>query len=211
MTNTNKNAEFTWETVENDFIRLVKASSYRTYKNQTYVDPSISYDDLFQIGMLKLFDCYTKYNHLPYDEFKKIFKTSLQREIKYNCRSSKNIDEYDNMLLVTAAKPLYEDTKHLDKKVKEIEKRLRYKDSPKVFKEMLNPSEKTLNLVKKEIEEKQKEFDEGKNVRVPQTLKVKQRHIRESLGLTYKQFSKAVKEVRDVAQDVFEVEESFFK
>ena len=204
--------ELCWADVEKELKNLVKFVSKFYYQQKVHVDPSITPDDLFQIGMLKLFDCYMKYKHLDMEEFKKVTKVALYREVKGNCKTTIN-ESLDSKTDDKKEIPTETEfsNKELSKNIQTLHNSLKRETSKNVLKELLNPSQRTIDIMLKDIEEKQAEAQQGKKVRVPKGTEIKKWHIRESLGLTQKQFDKALKEVRDKAFEIFEVENSFLK
>lgn len=199
-----------WELVKEEFLPIIKRASYQAYRNQMYKELYYDADDLIQIALIKLEECYEKYSDKPMDEFKSLTYVSIKRELWNNCKSDTHVfplEESHSNKAVTLS--VNAEDFEINDKIQKLVSMLKRETAKLVLKELLNPSEKTINIAKADIEEKQKQADAGKNVRVPRTLDIKQKYIRESLGLTPKQFDKAIKEVRDKAMVVFEVEQNF--
>lgn len=205
-------AELKWENVVKQYENMIKYASRVTYQKKLNVDASITPDDLYQVGMLKLYDCFMRYGDKNDEEFGKLTKTAIYHELNYVCKESRTyaLENKEGEEIDVPVETDF-DKKETHALLESIEKQLKRETSKQVLKELINPSRKTINVMLQDIANKKMLAQQGKKVNIPKTTDIKQRHIRESLGLTQKQFDKAIKEVRDVASKVFEIENNFFK
>lgn len=191
----------TWEEVESQFVNLVKYAAKNTYQSQLDVDKSIGADDLFQIGMVKLFMCWKKYSHLPLAEFKAVFSTALFREVRDHCKSSYDTDLETAMIIVEA--PSVEDAMQgLTNEIEALKGSLNNDVAVAILSELVNPSPRTLWLGWAERARKSCVKSQGKKVNIPHDNNIKMRHIRDALEITQKQFDIAMREIREKAQQV---------
>src|SRR5690242_15239407 len=81
-----------WEEVTIQYENLVKFAAKNSYMSRHSVDNAIGTDDLYQIGMQKLFECWSRYNHLPMDEFKYVFSTTLFRATRRELKPLRTVE-----------------------------------------------------------------------------------------------------------------------
>lgn len=191
--------ELEWEFVVEEFENLVKYASASVYKNAGVVDKAISPEDLYQMGMIKLYKVWQQYKTKPFNEFKKLFKTALFRGLP------RELDKpfYYELNEEISGEPSYEENfvekLLLEEGIDRLKRML--EPIPKaILLELVNPSPATLWAVwadearKRHIKETQ-----NPNVRLPRSKEVRLKHIREALELTQKQFDKGVAEIREKA------------
>lgn len=188
----------TWEEVEVQFVNLVKFAAKNTYVNQMDVDKSIGADDLFQIGMVKLFVCWKRYSHLPLNEFKAVFSTALFREVRENCKSNYDTD-LETAMLIVESPSVNNDDKGVMAEIETLKRYLKNDVAVAILSELVNPSPKTLWLGWAERARKSCVKSQGKKVNVAHDNNVKMRHIRDALEITQKQFDIAMREIREKA------------
>lgn len=198
------NDMLTWEEVREHFENLVKYAAGNTYRMRSSVDNAIGADDLYQIGMLKLYECWEKYAHLPIDEFKAIFTTSLFRAVKRGAKIGETLDLDETLVGEEGYEDDYIDKLHFRDSLQQLKKNL---DSPialAILSELIEPSPRTIWEVwadsarKRQLKENQK-----KNVNLSKSAEVKMKHIRNALDITQKQFDIGISEIRQKATEVF--------
>jgi hypothetical protein len=192
----------TWEEVQLKFENLVKFAAKNTYSQNLDADVSVGADDLYQIGMLKLFDCWRRYKHLPMEEFKAIFSKSLFRTVRRNCKNS-NTTDIETAMLTAEATPSYTiDEDNLSGELELLRSSLKNDIAVAILSELIDPSPKTIYNVWADRARKMCVKGQGKSVNVPKNNDVKMKHIKDSLEITQKQFDIAIKEIREVARVV---------
>lgn len=194
----------TWEEVQTQFENLVKFAAKNVYTTTINVDNSVSAEDLYQIGMMKLYDCWVRYNHLPMEEFKYVFNKTLFRAVRRGAKTSNTID-LELAIENESVEEDYEEKLELQECLEELKKTL---DSPiaiAILQELISPSPRTLWEVWADKARKENLKRQGKNVNIPKNNDVKMKHIRLSLGITQKQFDIGILEIRQKARIAFGV------
>jgi DNA-directed RNA polymerase specialized sigma subunit len=192
----------TWEEVQTQFENLVKFAAKNTYMGRISVDSSVSVEDLYQIGMMKLYDCWDRYKHLPMDEFKQVFSTTLFRAVRRGARPSMTMDidsvEHEPIVLED-----FTDTLGTSEGVEELKSMLNSPVALAILQELIEPSPRTIWEVWADRARKEKVKMQGKNVNVPKTNEVRMKHIRQALRITQKQFDLGIAEIRAKASIAF--------
>lgn len=203
---TRDNPKLEWDFVYKKFVNLVKHAAKEVYLDRAnYIDQSLSVEDLYQIGVIKLYDIYEKYNHLPIEEFKMLFTTSLYRAIK-DAAKPRRENDLETALLTTGEAPTYEVESGYERMAEEIRDNLDSDIAVAVLCEIINPSPKTLWHSWADRARKMCLRDQGKKVNLPRKAEVKYKHIRDSLGITSKQFDNAIKEIKFITELVINKE-----
>jgi len=215
--------KLSWEAVLAQFDNLIKHAAGQRVA-ETTVDSMISAEDLYQEGMIKLYDCWNIWCNDPtvdkdMDEFAPIFKKSLFRVTK---KKGVNRDKQGKQVIVD----LEEDglSNIQDPNVEDVVERM-YRDygiqhlidiltsdtAKRVLSELMEPSHDTLyqvwadiarkKMVKSQIEaNKAKGIKDTRRVNIPKDNTVRMKHIQRALGITTKQYDMAMKEIRDKAR-----------
>lgn len=194
----------TWNDVLEQFENLVKFASKNVYLTRSSVDTAVSVEDLFQIGMVKLYDCWERYNHLSMEEFKFVFSKTLFRAIRRGAKPSQTID-VELAVEQESVTESYEESLDFQECLKHLKSTL---DSPiaiAILQELIEPSPRTLWEVWADKARKEKLKSQGKNVNLPKTNEVRMKHIRMALEITQKQFDIGIAEIRAKAKLAFEV------
>lgn len=192
----------TWEEVQEQFENLVKFAAKNTYLSRQNIDSSVSVEDLYQIGMLKLYDCWDRYRHLPLDEFKQVFSAALFRAIRRGAKPSMTLD-IDAAVDIEYVEEDFSDALHTSEGLEQLKQML---DSPiaiAILQELIEPSPRTIWEVWADKARKEFLKSQGKNVNVPKTNEVRMKHIRKALGITQKQFDLGIAEIRSKALIAF--------
>lgn len=193
-----------WDDAVIDFERLVKYAAKTVYQKRDRVDAATGIDDLYQYGMIKLYDCWQRYKHLPKNEFKALFSTSLFRTLE---RKTKSHETYD-IELTNATDNGHEDSVigdlNLSSSVEELKLRISSPLAKAVLNELINPSPRTLFEVWADRARRDHiRATTTSSVNGNRKLDVKFKHIRSALGVTPKQFDNAIAEVKREAAFVF--------
>lgn len=195
----------TWDEVFVQFENLVKYAAGNVYREKAGVgvDSAVGADDLFQIGMIKLFECWQKYQHLPMEEFKAIFSTSLFRAVRRGAKNAPNFS-LEEALVGEGSEDTYIKEIHFKDGLEHLMNGL---DSPiavAILQELIDPSPATIwqvwadNARKTHLVENQKE-----KLNISKTNKIKLKHIRMALQLSHKQFNFGISEIRSKAPYAF--------
>lgn len=186
------NSKLTWDIVEEKFEKLVRfsandvASQYRTvYQNS---------DDLYQDGMILLWNCLNKYSHKSLEEFGYIFKPSLWRELRKHAGHEQKVsmavgevidrssNEEDDELVATTdmfGEVMAKIT--LEKAVKFLKDD---KGCMLVLNELLNPSERTKWEMQMDYARKEMIQSQGKKTMIPKNYKITLVHIARALEIS---------------------------
>lgn len=199
-----ENNMLTWEEVVADFENLIKYAAKQTFQQRTNIDNAVGVGDLYQIGLIKLYECWEKYAHLPKGEFKAIFCTALFRSVRRSAKFSGTVDFEEAI----AGDEGYEDDYMAKLEFKEgLEQLKNILESPvaiAILNEMIAPSPRTLFEVWADAARKyQLKVKQGKNVRLSKQNEVKNKHIRAALQITQKQFDDGIAEIREKAGYAF--------
>ena len=194
------NKELEWELVVDELENLVKYASKRVYQGASVVDKAISPEDLYQLGMIKLYKCWQKYKTKPLNEFKAIFKTSLFRSLPKELNKRVYIDLNEEISGEESYEENFIDNLILEDSIDKL-KAMLSPISKAILLEIINPSPATLWVVwadearKRHIKETQ-----NSSTRLPRNKEVRLKHIREALSLSQKQLDNGVTEIREKAE-----------
>lgn len=208
--------KLTWEAVVEQFESLIKFAAKQQIDNYG-ADLILSAEDLYQEGMIKLYDCWLIWcvdltRNKDMDEFAPIFKTSLFRVMRNKGKkpSSKSgdktvtaifvdIDDVGNSIKDDNA----DDTVERMYQVEGIEKlkdMLTNDISVRLLEELADPSPRTLFEVWADIKRKEMVKSQGVKTNIPKDNTVRMKHIIRSLGITGKQYDVAIVEIREMAK-----------
>ncbi|MNS96920.1 hypothetical protein D3C72_1312380 [compost metagenome] len=203
--------KLSWDDVWEQFENLIYFAANQQISNRG-VDPMNSYDDLVQEGIIKLHECWEIWcvnpaNNKDMDEFGPIFRKSLFRKIKQSAGRPKGEMDLDD------AAPFVEDVNMRTDSIidaldhSENMQRLMSSLSPTaqlILQELAQPSERTLLEVWADTKRKEQLKAQGKRVNVPKDNTVRMKHIVRSIGITDKQYDKAIIEIRETAHRVYQ-------
>lgn len=202
--------KLTWETVLTKFQDLIKFAARQQLRNRS-VDPSVSFEDLNQEGMIKLHECWSIWcvdpvRNKDMDEFGPIFRTSLFRRMKQV--GGRKIVHTD----IEDAANTIEDTNSVDV-IEQMSRNISmqilrdalYSDiSRNLLQELIQPSNRTLFEVWADIKRKEMIKSQGYKVNVPKDHTVRMKHIIRSLSITNKQYDLAMADIREKAKLLLE-------
>lgn len=208
-TNTGEELKLSWETVVAKFDNLIKFAA-KQQAERSSLDSMICVEDLYQIGMIKLYDCWNKWcvgHNKDMDEFGAIFRKSLFRavlnESKVSASASIRVDlEDDSMENMCACDGSTEDIveqMYLSEGIQHLREMLSCDTSRSLLDELANPSERTLYEVWADQKRKEMLKSQGQKVNVPKDNTVRMKHIMKSLGISTKQYDTAMSEIRQKA------------
>lgn len=207
VANNGEPLKLTWEYVLEKYDNLIKYMAGNYSRNNT-LDGMVSSKDLYQEGVIKLYDCWTKWclgHNKDEDEFGPIFKISLQRCMQqHSKRKFQTIDSEEVMYLVED--PTIKDADeqmYQEDSIQQLSKAL--SPTAKVLlEELINPSPRTLFEVWADSERKKMLKSQGKRVNIPKDNTVRMKHIVRAIGITDKQYDNAMKEIREKAPQFIE-------
>lgn len=196
-----------WERVLEQFESLIKFAARQQVQTHA-TDNMMSAEDLYQDGMIKLYDCWKIWcvgKNKDMNEFSPIFKKSLFREMaqRGNIAPSKpkcvNIEEnmLENMLSIS------DDTVeniYLITNISRLQNSLSGDISKSLVEELYRPSTRTLFEVWADTQRKLMLKSQGKRVNIPKDATIRMKHIIRSLGITLKQYDTAMEEIKEKAK-----------
>lgn len=206
-TTTNEEPKLSWEMVVAKFDNLIKFAA-KQQSERSSLDSMICVEDLYQVGMIKLYDCWDKWcvgHNKDMEEFGAIFKKSLFRAVlnasKANSTAS-NVcidledDSMENMCACAGSTEDIVEQMYLSEGIKHLREMLTCDTSRQLLDELANPSERTLYEVWADQKRKEMLKSQGKKVNVPKDNTVRMKHIMKSLGISTKQYDTAMSEIR---------------
>lgn len=200
------NLKLTWEMVVSQFESLIKFAARQQVENRG-TDNSISAEDLYQEGMIKLHQCWQKWcveQGKDMDEFGPIFRTSLFRRVRQvGGKRAMHIDLEDasNTLEDTSTEDPVE-RMYVEHGINHLKSILSSEISRNLLEDMIQPSARTLYEVWVDIKRKEMIKSQGYKTNIPTDTTVRMKHRVRSLGITNKQYDIAVAEIRSKAKQV---------
>jgi hypothetical protein len=162
-------------------------------------------DDLYQEGLILLYQCFEKYRFKPESEFQTLFKTSLWRKLRGFCYKKPEVktvdlDEvFDLGYTDTIINDMYEE--YRVQQVLEL-----IKSCPlavKIFQEVLYPSQGFIDALDMDIARKETIQSQGRNVHVPSEISFRKDVLRKYLGITESEFSGAFKQLQSSVYAIY--------
>jgi hypothetical protein len=201
--------KITWEQAVDQFDNLIKFAARQQIENNT-VDSAVSAEDLYQEGMIKLYDCWVKWcveRGKDMDEFGPIFRKSLFRKVKQCGKRQKSMVDID------AAANILEDTNsedtvermHREEGLDTLKGILSNDIAKQLLAELIQPSARTLFEAHADKQRKEMLKSQGHKVNVPKDNTVRMKHIKKSLGISTKQYDTAMTEIREKAKLALQV------
>ena len=195
--------EMTWD------IQYSKLNNYIKYVAGQVASslPSamMSSEDLYQEGLILLYNCFEKYKLKNEKEFHALFKSSCWRLLRGFCYKKKefstvDLDEvfdigYDNNQI----SKIYEE--YRIQQVIDMLKCNTY--ALQIFKELLYPSQRTLWEVNMDMARKETLKSQGHRVSVPSELVVKPSLLKRIMNLPKSEFDSALKLVQSTVYSIY--------
>lgn len=168
----------------------------------------MSAEDLYQEGLILLYNCFEKYKFKTEKEFHAIFKASCWRLLKGFCYKKKELQQVD---LDTVYDLGYDDNAIIDMyeefRIQQVVELLAGDQTAiNILKEIISPSEKTVYEMQMDYYRKECLKAQGKKSCVPSEMEIKPVILRKSLGLTEKEFSTAFKKLQSEVYAVYAVD-----
>lgn len=210
----------TWEEALAKFDNLIKFASAQHVQGYT-LDNMYKADDLYQEGMIKLYDCWMKWCCDPevnkgMDEFEPIFKKSLFRAVRkghikkqdYSGNAVEFID-LENSPVESIVDEDFEgdpvEKIFRQEAISQLKSTLKSDLSRRILDELLEPSEKTMWEVWADTARRATLRSQGKKINVPTDNTVRAKHIIRALGVSTKQFETSMSEIRQHARIALEL------
>ena len=200
--------KLTWEMVVEQFENLIKFAAKQQVENYG-VDSMMSAEDLYQEGMIKLYDCWRIWclgKNKDIDEFGPIFRKSLFRAMKKGtAKKAVFIDlegedtTLENMLKDESAEDTIE-RMYREYGIKHLREMLSSDIAKGLLDELVEPSPRTLYEVWADAKRKEMLKSQGKRVNIPKDNTIRMKHIIRALGITSKQYDVAMAEIREKAR-----------
>lgn len=193
-----------WEHIVGKFERLIKFAARKRIENNP-TDGMISAEDLFQDGMIQLYDSWINYGHKPEEEFDQLFRASLWRRVKRSGGIQRN-----NIDLSDVSDTLKDENNidmvekmYVGHGIEHLKTLLTNPLSIRLVDELTDPSDRTHFEVWADIKRKEMLKSQGKKINVPKDNTIRMKHIIRSLGITTKQYDIAMYEIRQKAELAF--------
>jgi hypothetical protein len=206
--------KLSWDAVLLQFENLIKFAARQQVENHA-TDSMMSAEDIYQEGMIKLYDCWKIWcigKNKDMDEFGAIFKKSLWRQVAKSSKTTASkplcVDLEDAVLEnMTTGETAEEAIEHMyvAKGIEHLRDILSSSVSKSLLDELASPSERTLYEVWADQRRKEMIKSQGKRVNIPKDSTVRMKHIMRALGITTKQYDIAMAEIRDKAKSVVEL------
>ncbi len=192
-----------WEEVFENFENLVKFAAGKTYR-ESLVDNAVSAQDLYQIGMIKLYECWLKYANLPLEEFKAVFSAALFRSVRRGAKSKITLDLEEALVGEEGHEDGYIDSLMFRESLLKLKDELESPIAIAILQELIEPSPRTIWEVWADgARKRQLKENQNKNVNLLKNNEVKMKHIRSALQITQKQFDVGILEIRSKASLAF--------
>lgn len=211
LSNTGEPLRLTWDDVLKQFENLIKFAAKQQVQKGAVSDNMSSAEDLYQEGMIKLYDCWKKWCvglNKDMDEFGPIFRTSLFRDVRKHGRSKFSfVDSEDAIINIEGSngEDIVE-TMHREDGIEQLRKMLHSETARHLLEELIEPSPRTLYEVWADTQRRVMIKSQGKRVNIPKDNTVRMKHIQRALGITTKQYDNAMQEIRQLAPYALEVE-----
>ncbi len=198
--------KLTFEQVTEQFHKLIWFAAKQQISNYP-TDTMSSIDDLYQEGLIKLYDCWEIWcqdKNKDMDEFGPIFRKSLFRVMKKGNSTRKpnfvDIDDAVGDALIDGDTPADSvDRMHREKGLMELANSLS-DTGRRLLEELADPSARTLYEVWADTQRKMMLRSQGKRVNIPKDGTVRMKHIIRSMGITQKQYDLCMIEIRENAK-----------
>lgn len=198
-----------WDYIYEKLVNYIKFASKQT-SEQYSARADNSPEDLFQEGQIILYKCWVKYGTKDEEEFSRIFKTSLWRELRNIC-NKKQISQVDlDAVYNVGYEPSFVEELDTNAKLREVAEEL--SDNPialTILKEFINPSTRTMW-------EAQADFNRKNCLQAQELVKyqakeviIRKKHIQRALEIPTSKFESAFREVKNTINLVFKVDDQF--
>jgi hypothetical protein len=208
LANDGQPLKLTWDVVVEQFNRLIKFAAKQQVQNNT-TDTMVSAEDLYQEGMIKLYDCWKIWcvdKNKDMDEFGPIFRKSLFRQVRAKGKSTRFafIDLEDAVMLLEDENG--EDVvqnMYIENGIKHLKSMLHSESAKMIIDELVSPSPRTIYEAWADKARKEMLKSQGKRVNVPKDNTIRMKHIKKSLDITKKQYDNAMEEIKRIAPLAF--------
>lgn len=205
--------KLSWDDVVDQFDNLIKfAAKQQSEKNQ-YMDKMLSAEDLYQEGMIKLYNCWEIWcndpkNDKDMEEFGPIFRVSLFRHVKNEgCKKTFNYVDLEDAIFNIEGESGEDVVERMYREngLRHLREMLTSPIASRLLEELIEPSEETMFQVYADMERKKMLKSQGKRVNIPKDTTVRMKHIQRALQITSKQYDKAMEEIRLMAPQALEI------
>ncbi|MMZ43639.1 hypothetical protein D1872_52040 [compost metagenome] len=200
--------KLSWDAVVAQFENLITFAARQQVESRR-VDSMLSFDDLCQEGMIKLYQCWEKWcvgHNKDMDEFGPIFRKALFRRVrqcgnKYNPTS--DVEDLAERIKDENCEDVVE-RMYREDSLDRLQSMLSSELSKKIVCELIKPSPATLWEVWADIKRKEQLKSQGHKVNVPKDNTVRMKHIMRALNITTKQYDNAMIEIRQKVKLAFD-------
>lgn len=164
-------------------------------------------DDLYQEGLLLLWQCFERYQYKTKQEFQFLFKSSLWRLLRD--KAGKPNKEMTDIEEVFEAEEIGYSDNSLEDMYEEYRMKQVYEllvgnpTAISILKELLNPSKVTVEECDKDMARKEMLKNQGARLNIPTSIEIKPVHIQRALNLTEEIYAKNFKLVQMAIYEVY--------
>ena len=185
-----------------NYIKFAAKQTFEGTPNSFY-----SSEDLYQEGLLLMWQCFEKYKYKPEKEFQYLFKSSLWRKLREKVnKPNLETDDIDG---------LYdsEDIGYTEDNLDDIFEEYRMKQVREllsgnptalvILEELVNPSEVTMNECDKDRNRKEMLKNQGKIIQLATTVEITGTHIQRALHLSEEVYKENFKLIQGAIYEVY--------
>ena len=199
------NEPLDWDEQYKKFDNYIKFASKQVLTNISYC--FYGADDLYQEGLLLLWQCFERYRYKNEKEFQYLFKSSLWRLLRDKV-GRPNLETVDIEEVYDA-----EDIGYSENGLEEMYEEYRMKQvydllvgnptAISILNELLNPSKVTVDECDKDMARKEMLKNQGVQLNVPTSVEIKPVHIQRALNLSEEIYAKNFKLVQMAVYEVY--------
>lgn len=162
-------------------------------------------EDLYQEGLILLYQCFEKYRLKPESEFQALFKASLWHKLRGFCYKKPEVKTVDleEVFNIGYTDKIIDDM-YDEYRVKQVTEMI--KSSPialKIFQEIMYPSQGFVTALDMDMARKETIQKQGCNVHVPSEISFKKDVLRKYLGISESVFMDAFKQIQSSVYTVY--------
>lgn len=199
------NEPLNWDEQFSKFDNYIKFAAKQVVSNMDYC--FYGADDLYQEGLLLLWQCFDRYQYKSKQEFQYLFKSSLWRLLRDKAgKPNKETTDIDEVFEA-------EEIGYSDNSLEDMYEEYRMKQvyellvgnptAISILKELLNPSKVTVEECDKDMARKEMLKNQGAQLNVPTSIEIKPVHIQRALNLTEEIYAKNFKLVQMAIYEVY--------
>lgn len=199
------NEPLDWDEQHKKFDNYIKFAAKQVVSNLSYCFHGA--DDLYQEGLLLLWQCFERYQYKSEREFQYLFKSSLWRLLrdkvgKPNLETT-DIDEVYDAEEIGYSENCLEDMFEEYRMKQVYDLLVGNPTAISILNEILNPSKVTVEECDKDMARKEMLKNQGVQLNVPTSIEIKPVHIQRALHLSEEIYAKNFKLVQMAVYEVY--------